>query len=700
MQMTTRARHRSAAFAALACLLLPLLAIAQPTTLRPPRKGKSFTVTIGSTPAPATIYLDDKVYGPFGITPWKGKLVAGSYLLIVEREGSVPSSQTIEVTAKSRTFNVLLERAIKPATIGVNALTDPHLEGATITIDGKASGVVPSKADVPPGRHQIVVSKAGFLPFSQWVEVGEGETVQLSPALKPVPPETGALLLDASVPGAHAAVDGKPVLEALPTVVEGLTAGAHVVDVTAEGAKPWRETVTVVAGQRTKVSATMTMLAKSGSMLVACDVPTAEIHIDGVRRSEVPPIVLDDVPAGPHTVEGRAEGQSSLQNVVVEAGQRTRVDVLLAAKVAQAQGNASATAAQKEAARLAAERAALDKAKADHEAALKQQAEAQNNQAQQAQNQQTEAQKAEAQKTEADKAEMARKAEEAQKAAAAAAAAAQGNQREAQSSAQRMEQQNLDQRRQESARQDRMEQRQLEADRRAYEAARMKTLIGGRILSENKVAIDLYAGLPYYAMAQGSVGLSKGGGLDMDLGVFARSMFTSTDGGLRLRFGLREGELFSALVDTYIAGGKGMGGRNSFSFGAAAVGSLVIGERVALSGRVALDAWSDRLCPELGSEQNVSKDGADVCFDKLSAKDKASALTAIDGKLTDRDTGARLTIGLSLEIAVSQSTNLGLQVDYAPSQSPRAAYSGLFNDAIFFDLDPMYSGRAGFTFVF
>ncbi len=698
MFMTSRNRHWSAAFAGLVAFAFALTALAQQTTLRPKRKGKAYAVTIGSTPAPATIYLDDKVYGPFGVTPWKGKLVAGSYLLIVEREGSVPSSQTIEVTSKQRTFNVMLEREIKPAIIGVNALTDPALEGATVTIDGKASGVVPAKVELPPGRHQVVVSKAGFLPFSQWVEVAEGEAVQLSPALKPVPPETGALLLDANVPGAHAAVDGKPVPEALPTLVEGLTAGPHVVDVTADGAKPWRETVTVQAGQRIKVSATMALLPKVGSLLVTSDVQNAEIHVDGVRRTEAPPIVIDGVATGAHTVEGRAQGQSTVQTVVVEADKRTRVDILLAAKIAQAQAGSSA--AQSEAARLAAERAALEKAKAEHEANLRKQAA----QGAAAGAQMTEAQKAEAQKAAAEKAEIARKAEEAQKAAAAAAAAAQraeqGTQKEVASSAQRLEAQNLEQRRQEAARQDRMEQRQLEADRRAYEASRMKTLIGARILSENKVAVDLYGGLPHYAMVQGSVGLAKGRGLDMDLGLFARSMFTTTDGGLRLRFGLREGELFSALVDTYVAGGKGVGGRNSFSFGAAAVGSLVIGERVALSGRLALDAWSDRLCPELGSEESAKKDGADVCFDKLSAKNMASALTAIDGKLTDRDTGARLTLGLSLEIAVSQSTNLGLQVDYAPSQTPRAAYSGLFNDAIFFDLDPMISGRVGFTFIF
>ena len=698
MIMTTKTRRWSAAFATLTTLAFAWVALATPPTLRPKRKGRSYTVTIGSTPAPATIYLDDKVYGPFGVTPWKCRLVAGSYLLVVEREGSVPSSQTIEVTSKSRTFNVMLEREIKPATIAVNALTDPNLEGATVTIDGKPAGVVPSKVDLPPGRHQVVVSKAGFLPFSQWVEVAEGATVQLAPSLKVVPPETGALLLDANVQGARAAVDGKPVPDALPTVVEGLTAGPHVVDVTAEGAKPWRETVTVAAGQRTKVSATLALLPKVGSLLVTCDVPSAEIHVDGVRRTEASPIVIDGVATGAHTVEGRAQGQSAVQTVVVEADKRTRVDVLLAAKIAQAQ--AGTTAAQREAAKLAAERAALEKAKADHEAALRQQAA----QGSMTEAQKAEAQKAMAQKSEAEKAEMARKTEEAQKAAAAVAAAAQraeqGTQREVATSAQRLEAQNLEQRKQEAARQDRQEQRQLDADRRAYEAARMKTLIGARILSENKVAVDLYGGLPHYALVQGSVGLSKGRGLDMDLGLFARTMLTSTDGGLRMRFGLREGELFSALVDTYVAGGRGVGGRNSFSFGAAAVGTLVIGERVALSGRVALDAWSDRLCPEAGSEQAASKDGADVCFGKLNAKDTASALTAIDGKLTDRDAGARVTMGLSLEIAVSQSTNLGLQVDYAPSQTPRAAYSGLFNNAIFFDLDPMFSGRAGFTFVF
>ena len=87
MIMTTQTRRWSAAFATLTTLAFAWVALATPPTLRPKRKGRSYTVTIGSTPAPATIYLDDKVYGPFGVTPWKGRLVAGSYLLVVEREG-------------------------------------------------------------------------------------------------------------------------------------------------------------------------------------------------------------------------------------------------------------------------------------------------------------------------------------------------------------------------------------------------------------------------------------------------------------------------------------------------------------------------------------------------------------------------------------------------------------------------------------
>lgn len=616
------------AIGTLLMLTLSTLAFAQTPTKRPKRRGRSYAVVINSTPTGATIYLDDKVYGVFGTTPWKGRLVAGSYQLMLERAGSVSVTQTVEVARNTKTIDVTLDREIKPSVIGVTALTDPAIVGADVVIDGQPSGKVPANVVVAAGRHQVVVSKAGYIAFEQWVEVAEGAQVQLSPALKAVP-------------------------------------------------------------------------AKTGSMLISADVPSAEIHVDGVRRTEPLPFVIDNVVAGPHVVEARASEQAWVQTVVVEPGKRMTVKAELADKIAKA-GAATQAVADAQG-KLAAEHKEAQRLAAERDAAKSQ----------------MEQQKAELER------EKTRVAAEA-KAAAAKTAAPQGPGGPPQAGpanggqpaavapqvivapagpdltgrADRLESERLELQRQDAARRNSEDQARNEGALLSREAGRMKTLMGGRILTENKVALEVGGGYPYYVYGQGTVGVAKGHGLDLDVGLWARSMFTATDGGLRVRFGLKEGELFSAVLQGHVGGGGGVGGRNNFTMGVATVGSLVIGERVALSVSLALDAWSDRLCPEIKSNGTGDKDGADVCYDKLNAADTKEATKMLGSNKHARDTGLRLGTGVGIEIAVSSSMNIGVQVDVAPGQPPRASYSGLFNDGLVLRLDPGYSGRAGVTFIF
>ncbi|MFH0902940.1 MAG: PEGA domain-containing protein [Pseudomonadota bacterium] len=72
----------------------------------------------------------------------------------------------------------------------------------------------------------------------------------------------GSILIESDVRDAEVLVDGKPHSDTTPTIVDGLAAGDHIVEVRKPPAPPWKEVVKVVAGASTKVRA---VLAPPGS---------------------------------------------------------------------------------------------------------------------------------------------------------------------------------------------------------------------------------------------------------------------------------------------------------------------------------------------------------------------------------------------------------------------------------------------------
>ena len=63
--------------------------------------------------------------------------------------------------------------------------------GARVSLDGLPAGVAPLILETTPGRHLVEVNKAGFAPYSKWVEVKKGER---GPVLVKLQPEARAAL--------------------------------------------------------------------------------------------------------------------------------------------------------------------------------------------------------------------------------------------------------------------------------------------------------------------------------------------------------------------------------------------------------------------------------------------------------------------------------------------------------------------------
>jgi len=93
-----------------------------------------------------------------------------------------------------------------------------------------------------------------------------------------------------------------------PAIIPGVTAGDHVVEVRREGIPPWRQTVTVVAGQQVKVAANFGSAASgNGSLRVISNEPDVEIYVDGEDKGKAP-VTMNDIRPGEHIVGARKKG--------------------------------------------------------------------------------------------------------------------------------------------------------------------------------------------------------------------------------------------------------------------------------------------------------------------------------------------------------------------------------------------------------
>ncbi|HXU07021.1 MAG TPA: PEGA domain-containing protein, partial [Polyangia bacterium] len=176
---------------------MPVSAAAQ-TQPRPPVKGR-YKLKIDSSPQQAAVYWDSsagqqpKLYGIAGYTPITIKVPKGAVKIVLELSGFKPFEQVLDVR-KNTTISPTLERAPRVAKLNLQASADGA--GGDVTIDGVPRGTIPNTFELSAGRHQIEVRKAGRKPFSDWVELQEGEFRTRDVSLESAEAPTGTLLVN------------------------------------------------------------------------------------------------------------------------------------------------------------------------------------------------------------------------------------------------------------------------------------------------------------------------------------------------------------------------------------------------------------------------------------------------------------------------------------------------------------------------
>jgi len=260
---------------------------------------------VDTSPSGAQVYLVEGSNETYqGVTPMKYlKLPRGTIQLKFKKDGYDDLVQTVTIATSIQTLLFNLTRTIQAATIELT--TSAEFAGGVAAIDGKTVGPIPSTTKVSPGRHQVVVIKDGYQRWERWIEATEGQRATFDVVLSKVEAAKGEILVTSNPSGATVTVNGGP-KGVTPTVVEGLPAGPYLVEVALADYVKASQTVTVEPGKRAIFDAALVKLkGDSGELKILADIEDATVYLDGEAIGKAP-VTQGGVRVGTHQIEARS----------------------------------------------------------------------------------------------------------------------------------------------------------------------------------------------------------------------------------------------------------------------------------------------------------------------------------------------------------------------------------------------------------
>jgi hypothetical protein len=715
----------------------PVAQAQQSPAVRPRVKGRTHRLKIDSSPQQATVYWDagaapnPKNYGIAGYTPLTLKVPRGPVKVIVEMAGWKPQEQSLDVR-KSQTMMFTLERAPAVARLDLQTSAEGGAAGGEVFIDGADKGTAPNAFEVPAGRHQVEVRKPGYKPFSDWFDLAEGEhrTRDISLARAELP--SGTLLVTSDA-GGDVYIDGTR-KDVTPAIIPGITAGDHVVEVRREGIAPWRQTVTVVAGQQIKVAANFGAAASgNGSLRVISNEPEVEIYVDGEDKGKAP-ITMNDTRPGEHIIGARKKGfKAQEQTVRVASNENAIVSFRMEVappdrphaglKVQSTIPNAEVFLDGSSLGRAPVDRADLDPGKhyvsvhRDGYSDFKREIVLQENQA----------------------------------VTLVADLSASGSLRilsTPEGAEVRLDGELIGRTpvvhdasagdhvvefrlkgfydHKETMKADGGREKVFSVDLKLIptgpspeQVAKRRTQMssfGARVNPVGGVTVDFGLGYPWYlstrvmvgALAPKNLGSYDFGGLDV--GVAIQTMFDITDFSLRGRYQIVNVGPFAVGAEGDVGGGTGVNGRGSFFADADVIATLAFANVATVSAYGKLSLWSDTFCPPAVAVQQGAS--ADSYCGYPPANDTAQAAmlfgTNPDGTVMDPSRsfdGHRFYIGFEGAAFIDRLTSVFFQFEFVPLTqtevlTPRQEYQGLYNQALIGTADHNFYFTGGVTLKF
>jgi len=220
----------------------------------PPLETKGLVV-VESKPQGAFVYLDTKMKGPVGRTPWSGSLPAGDYKVLVEAKGYKPETRTIR-PAGDRLL-VLYMALSEEHYLGWLEI-EANVPGVNVYVDKKEAGPVgrtPFSGFLKPGKHTIFLEREGYLPQQHTLEIERGKPHRLETRMELVPYGWIQVAVNKTARGTRVLIDGKEACKA-PCRVE-VTPGRHKVVLVHRDFKTTKTTVNVERALELRLAATM-----------------------------------------------------------------------------------------------------------------------------------------------------------------------------------------------------------------------------------------------------------------------------------------------------------------------------------------------------------------------------------------------------------------------------------------------------------
>jgi hypothetical protein len=147
-------------------------------------------VELTSTVPGADVFIDRKEIGAIGRTPFTGHLKPGKHTIFVERFGFEPVRRDIDVapgTATQHSFEM------QPSQKGWVAINGRATSGGRLIVDDKFACATPCRAEVTPGKHEILVEKKGMEDYESDLDVPRGVETTIEVQMSPRPPHTRAI---------------------------------------------------------------------------------------------------------------------------------------------------------------------------------------------------------------------------------------------------------------------------------------------------------------------------------------------------------------------------------------------------------------------------------------------------------------------------------------------------------------------------
>jgi hypothetical protein len=697
----------------------------------PAAKGK-YKVKIDSAPPGATIYLGGKQCPSIGTTPWTGTLNKGEFAIVLEAQGFEPAQRTLKVAAV-RNVQELFVPLVRRPQLEIRADADPNLIGAAVSVDGQPSGVVqgPLVITTTATRHLVEITKAGYQPLTQWVDLTTTPSLVMTPVLVAIPkPKYGTIVVEADVQDAEVFIDGNRHPDNTPAVINNVVEGVHVVEVRKAPAPPWRSTITVEANKQTKVRAEIAPLLHGGVgvVRVLSEAQGARAFLDGIDMGPVP-VDIKDIKAGEHIIEVKAPGyQTGEKKVTVRAGQSEIVKFDL--NTSNDQGTIKVVSTVPEA-EVFIDGAAVGKVPQERRIAVGEHPVVVRLPGHKEFQQKVLIEAGKTITVSADLKAVGRL--RILSTPPGAQVVINGipvgqtpfdSEVEVGESVIRLEYAGFQPFEQtvsiEGGKTQTLSRELAIAGKSETElAAEQKGLssFGARTLPRGRSTVDFDAGYPYFLNGRITVGagrLAKKFGFDATVAV--RTMFARSDLGIGARMMVADSSPFSAALFANGWWGSKLfddSQRNGVTFEGGVLASLTALSNVTITGRAYLQLWSDRHCPELlAGNMFEATDPIETCDDYRGSlagdpgaidpmvKTRAEKLTGTAGDdFFERDNGARFLLSVIAEIAIDQRWNVYGILEGAPFQDERALFTDLFSGPMF-ESDYILYARFGLSYKF